>query len=310
MSHLQIIIIALLLDGLIGDPDPLWRKYPHPAALMGRAVGALERHFNTGNYRRGKGIAALGLLLGVAWLVGQLIATLDIFGLFDILLATILLAQNSLMRHVSAVARGLETSLAEGRTAVAMIVGRDARNLDRNGVIRSAIESLAENFSDAVVAPVFWFLVFGLPGIMVYKMANTADSMIGYRSDRYRAFGWAAARFDDLLNWIPARISGALICLAHGSRRAFAVMLRDSPKHRSPNAGWPESATAAVIGIAISGPRIYDGHKTDDGFVNAEGRFELEPADIDRALAAIWRVWAVMLALLGLALLLQKGAFP
>lgn len=304
MSHLAALILALILDAVIGDPDRLWRKFPHPAALMGRMIGMLDRRLNFGRGQRVRGMVALVILLTLAALIGYLLALPPDFGLLETLLAAILLAQNSLTRHVSAVARGLETDLNAGRNAVAMIVGRDATALDENGVIRSAVESLAENFSDGVVAPAFWFLLFGLPGIMVYKMANTADSMIGYRTPRYAEFGWAAARFDDLINWIPARISGGLICLAHGSAKAFLVMRRDAPLHRSPNAGWPESATAAVVGIAISGPRVYDGKKTCDPFVNPEGRFDLIPADIDRAVQVVWRAWALLISVLGLVWML------
>jgi len=186
-----------------------------------------------------------------------------------------------------------------------MIVGRDTATLDQSGVARSAIESAAENFSDGVLAPAFWFLLLGLPGIMVYKIVNTADSMIGYRNDRYREFGWAAARFDDLLNWIPARLSGLLICAVSRTPRAFAIMRRDAPLHRSPNAGWPEAATAAAIGVAISGPRVYDGAMTDDPFVNPDGRRYLNARDIDAATALLWRVWGALVLGLGLLTLVD-----
>jgi len=298
MSALEILILALILDALFGDPDSLWRRLPHPAALMGRAVSALDARLNTGPNRKRAGAVALALLLIPTALIGQIIASIPDAGLLEILIAAILLAQNSLVKHVRAVALGLKTSLAEGRRAVAMIVGRDAQSLDETGVARSAIESAAENFSDGVVAPAFWLLVFGLPGILVYKMANTADSMIGYRSEKYAQFGWAAARFDDLINWIPARLTGLLICLAHGSVYAFKIMRRDAPLHRSPNAGWPESATAAIAGVAISGPRTYDGIPTNDPFVHAEGRRIVTSADILRATRILWQSWGVLLAAL------------
>lgn len=298
MSTVQIVLVALLLDGLIGDPGWLWRRLPHPAALMGRLVGWLDWHLNTGQRGKAKGGIALALLLGVAGTTGYTITTLPGAVFFETLLIAILLAQHSLAQHIGAVARALETGLPEGRQAVAMVVGRDPQTLDENGIIRSAIESAAENFSDGLVAPVFWALLFGLPGIMIYKMVNTADSMIGYRNEKYRDFGWAAARLDDLLNWIPARISGLLICTAHWSAKAFFIMRRDAPLHRSPNAGWPEAATAAILGVAISGPRTYGGTTTEDLFVNAEGRYNLIPADIDRAVRVIWRGWALLFGLL------------
>ena len=292
------LILALLLDAVLGEPRWLWSRILHPAALMGRAVAALEAAMNHGNRRR-NGILAVLVLVVTTGLIGWLLAKLPDHGLLEILLAAILLAQNSLVSHVGAVASALQQGgLPAGRKAVALIVGRDPEALDENGVIRSAIESLAENFSDAVVAPAFWFLLFGLPGIMVYKMANTLDSMIAYRSPRYLEFGWAAARLDDLMNWIPARLSGTLICLAHGSTDAFRVMRRDAPLHRSPNAGWPEAALAATIGVAVSGPRVYDGQKTDDPFVNPEGRQNLLVTDIDHAVRIIWHSWWALLALL------------
>lgn len=298
MNHLLMLILALLLDAVLGEPRWLWSRIPHPAALMGRAVATLEAALNHGNRRR-NGILTVLVLVVASGLTGWLLAKLPDHGLIEILLAAILLAQNSLVSHVSAVASALQQGgLPAGRKAVALIVGRDPEALDENGVIRSAIESLAENFSDGVVAPAFWFLLFGLPGIMVYKMANTLDSMIAYRNPRYLEFGWAAARLDDLMNWIPARLSGALICLAHGSADAFLLMRRDAPLHRSPNAGWPEAALAATIGVAVSGPRVYDGQKTDDPFVNAEGRQNLLVSDIGRAVRAIWLSWWTMLALL------------
>jgi adenosylcobinamide-phosphate synthase len=308
MSHIDILIAALILDALIGDPDWLWRRLPHPAAVMGRAVSALDRHLNRAPFRRAKGVVAL-LVLGLgAALVGWLFAALPDHGLLETVVVAVLLAQNSLARHVGLVARALEKGLAEGRRAVAMIVGRDPAALDESGVARSAIESAAENFSDGVVAPAFWFLVGGLPGMLLYKAVNTADSMIGYRTPRHAEFGWASARFDDLLNLIPARLSGLLICAAHLSLRAARVMWRDAPLHRSPNAGWPEAAAAAVSGVAISGPRSYDGVRIDYPFVNAEGRRDLGPGDIDRAVRINWRSWALMLALLVFARLVWSLA--
>jgi len=298
MSNLEILLIALALDALIGDPDWLWRKLPHPVTLMGKAIAKCEAILNSGNRKKLKGGFALALLLLATWLVAYVIILLPDSGVIEIILIAIFLAQNSLAKHITAVATGLKSSLQDGQKAVASIVSRDPTSLDETAVARSAIESAAENFSDALVAPAFWALLFGLPGIMLYKMINTADSMIGYRSEKYADFGWAAARLDDLANWVPARISGLLICLAHGSLHAFKIMRRDAPLHRSPNAGWPESATAAILGVAISGPRIYDGVRTTDPYVNAEGKHDLSATDINKSVRIIWRSWGLMFVIL------------
>jgi adenosylcobinamide-phosphate synthase len=206
------------------------------------------------------------------------------------LIASVLIAQRSLYQHVAEVRSAFaEGGLAEARAAVSMIVGRDPEQLDEAGVSRAAIESCAENFSDGVVAPVFWLALLGLPGLIAYKAINTADSMIGHRTARHECFGWAAARLDDLVNLIPARLSGLLLAvvapIANGAVGiALNVMRRDAPKHRSPNAGWPESATAGALGLALAGPRRYGEHIVDDPFLNADARKEATPDDIGRAL--------------------------
>ena len=287
--------LALLLDALFGEPEELWRRVPHPAVVLGRLVERLEDRLNRGPHRRAKGIAALALLILAAGIPAALLSADAFGGVFEVLGAAVLLAQRSLVDHVRAVAAALRHGLAEGRREVAKIVGRDPETLDESGVARAAIESAAENFADGVVAPAFWFLLAGLPGMAVYKAVNTADSMIGHRSERYRAFGWAAARLDDVLSWIPARLAGAAICLVGGGRAAWAVMRRDAPLHRSPNAGWPEAATAASLGLALAGPRSYGGALTDDPYLHAGGRRAAHPQDIDEALALIWRAWAVVL---------------
>jgi adenosylcobinamide-phosphate synthase len=298
--------LALALDAILGEPDWLWQRLAHPAVLFGRVIERLEGVLNEGANRRAKGLVAVLALIVVVYLPAWVLSW-DIFlGVFEVLGAAVLVAQRSLVDHVSAVADALRVSLAEGRVAVARIVGRDPETLDQAGVSRAAIESAAENFSDGVVAPVFWFLVGGLPGIALYKAVNTADSMIGHRNARYAEFGWAAARLDDLLNWIPARLAGFLICLVGGGRAAMETMFRDAGLHKSPNAGWPEAATAASLEVALAGPRVYGGVLTDDPYVNAGGRKAAGPADIQDAVRLIWRAWWVVLAVAVLAGLLGR----
>jgi adenosylcobinamide-phosphate synthase len=227
---------------------------------------------------------ALGLMLAYALsFLGPLAETLVI---------AILLAQRSLVQHVQAVANGLRTSLAEGRSAVSMIVSRDTSDMDGPGVTRSAIESAAENMSDGFVAPAFWALLFGLPGILVYKMVNTADSMIGYRNERYEQFGWASARLDDVLNLIPARLTGLLIAGLSGQMGKWRGITQDARRHRSPNAGWPEAAMARALDVALAGPRSYDGQMQDLAWVNETGQKQSGPQDIDAAIALLWKTWS------------------
>lgn len=297
-----LLVPALLLDAALGEPKLIWDRFPHPAVLMGRAITFAEARMNRGGALRLKGAACMaGLGLGALGL-GQAIHLVPDHGVLEVLAAAILLAQRSLADHVQAVGAALRLSLGDGRRAVAMIVGRDTGALTEAGVARAAIESAAENLSDGVIAPAFWFLVAGLPGLMLYKITNTADSMIGHRTPRYAEFGWAAARFDDLLNLIPARLSAVLIAVSHGRFRA-APILRDAPLHRSPNAGWPEAAMAVVLNVALAGPRSYHGQTTDYPWVWPEGRHDLGPGDIDRTVAALWRTWALMLALVVLVAL-------
>lgn len=292
----SLLIPALLLDAALGEPKVVWDRVPHPAMLMGRIVGWCDARFNTGANKRLKGAVVMAVLAMAAVALGRFIHLLPDFGMIEVVVAAILLAQKSLVQHVAAVAAGLRVSLKDGQRAVAMIVGRDTDVLDRSGVSRSAIESAAENLSDGVIAPAFWFLVGGLPGLMLYKITNTADSMIGHMTPRHQEFGWAAARFDDLLNLIPARLSAILVALTNGWTDP-APILRDAPLHRSPNAGWPEAAVACVQGIALAGPRSYHGQMTDYPWVYPEGRRELGPEDIDHTIRTLWRAWSGMLAL-------------
>ena len=291
----MILVIALLLDAAFGEPRALWDRLPHPAVLMGRLVGWCDRRFNRDQALKARGIAVTLALLAIGLGLGALIHALPDLGVVEVITLAILLAQKSLVEHVRAVATGLRRSVSEGRAAVAMIVGRDTASMTGPDIARAAIESAAENLSDGVVAPVFWYLVLGLPGIVAYKLINTADSMIGHMTPRYQQFGWAAARLDDVLNLIPARLTALLIALTHGWVDP-APILRDAPKHRSPNAGWPESAMAPVLNVALSGPRSYNGIRKDYPWVWPEGRRDPGPDDIDAAANALWRVWAALLA--------------
>jgi adenosylcobinamide-phosphate synthase len=293
-----IVVLAIAFDALIGDPDLLWRRLPHPVALMGSVINRLDRALNREQWsaarRRAAGCMTTVVLVAICGGLGLLLQAALGWTLLGLaaqgLVASILIAQRSLYQHVSRVASAFtDGGLAEARRAVSMIVGRDPEQLDASGVSRAAIESCAENFSDGVVAPLFWLALLGLPGLLVYKVVNTADSMIGHRSPRHESFGWAAARLDDLLNLAPARLAAALIALvaplAGGSAaQAFKVVWRDASKHRSPNAGWPESAMAGALGLALAGPRRYGSRLVDDPFLNAGARMDAGSADIRRAL--------------------------
>lgn len=289
-----LLIPALLLDAALGEPRWLWDRFPHPAVLMGRLIGWADKRFNHGSFRRAKGTATMAALGIGALASGALIAAIPDYGLIEIVIAAILIAQKSLVDHVRAVGDALRLSLGDGRRAVSMIVGRDTAALTEPEVARAAIESAAENLSDGIVAPAFWFLILGLPGILLYKVTNTADSMIGHRTPRHEEFGWAAARFDDLLNLIPARLTALLIALSHGWTDP-APILRDAPLHRSPNAGWPEAAMAQVLDISLSGPRSYHGERRDYPWVHPQGRRDIGPDQVDAACTALWRTWGLML---------------
>ena len=291
------IVFAMLLDAAAGENRQLRLGLPHPVVLAGNLIAFLERQLNHGRNRKQKGAAALSLILLPGLLISLPIALWQHGWVLEILIGSFLIAQRSLVDHVRAVADGLRGSLETGRKQVSMIVGRDPESLDAAGVSRAAIESAAENFSDGVAAPIFWFAVAGLPGIVVYKIVNTADSMIGHRNERYREFGWAAARFDDLLNLVPARLTGVLFAAVSANKGAVPIMLRDAPKHRSPNAGWPESAMAAALGVALAGPRRYGDLVVDDPYMNAGGRREANADDILCAIRLLWKAWAAILIL-------------
>lgn len=280
MSFAAAMLIAMALDVLVGWPDGLYRRIGHPVTWLGRLVSGLERELNRGApaARRFSGVLVLVVATGIFAAAPTAILALAPAGIAATVAAGVLawplIAIRSMREHVEAVEEPLAAGdLQQARHAVSMIVGRDPQQLDEAGVARAAIESLAENTSDGIVAPVFWGVVFGLPGIAAYKAVNTLDSMIGHRNERYEDFGWASARFDDLVNLVPARLTGFLFAVAGGAPwRSLAAMWRDAGKHRSPNAGWPESAMAGALGVRLSGPRAYHGRMTNEPWVNAQGR--------------------------------------
>ena len=283
------LVFAMLLDAIFGEPRFLWDRLPHPAVLMGRLVAFLDRTLNTGNDRKSKGVLALATLCFSAAVLGSVLSQLG--WVIEIIVATILLAQKSLVDHVKAVATGLRISIAQGRFAVSMIVSRDTKDMTESQIARSAIESAAENFSDGVIAPAFWFLIGGLPAMLVYKFVNTADSMIGYKTKKYLEFGWASARFDDVLNWVPARISMLLIVTFAKQPINLKAIISEAKQHKSPNAGWPEAAMARAIDVALAGPRSYDGKLQQLPWVNETGRQSITANDVDSATRILWRAW-------------------
>ncbi len=286
--------LSLLVERYGGYPEALQRLAGHPVEWMGRWLDALELLLNRERLSpkegRLRGVAALLLLvlpvLAASLAIHFILLQFSGGWIIEALFATTLIAQKSLRDHVSAVARGLDLGLDAGRAAVSRIVGRDPALLDEAGVSRAALESLAENLADGVVAPVFWYGLLGLPGIALYKAINTADSMIGHRTEQYRDFGWAAARLDDLVNLPASRLSGALLAAAAPVpfAQVWETMRRDAPRHLSPNAGWPEAALAGALEVSLGGPRSYDGAEIDLATMG-DGRSDLSRADIVRGLA-------------------------
>jgi adenosylcobinamide-phosphate synthase len=302
--------VAMAVDAVLGWPDGLFVRIGHPVTWLGRLIAALDARWNrTADpswRRRAAGVIAASVVIalasGLAWLVQAAMPE----GWSRIVLLGILawpfVALRSLQDHVAAVARLLQSGdEASARQAVSMIVGRDPSQLDEAGIARAAIESLAENTSDGIVAPVFWGVLFGLPGVVGYKAINTLDSMIGHRTERHEFFGWAAARIDDVVNFIPARLTGLLFMLlsAHPAE-AIACMAKDAGQHRSINAGWPEAAMAGALGVRLCGPRFYHGELADEPWLNAGAR---DPAadDIRRGLKLYSRA---MVGLPGLLVIL------
>lgn len=316
LAALLVTLFALLLEAALGYPDPLFQAIRHPVVWIGAVIDRLDRHLNNATlsdgHRRLRGVLALLFILGLAFFLGTIVqvAAFIWFGrwlglVLLALIASSLLAQRSLHAHVAAVADGLEREgVAGGRVAVSRIVGRNPAYLDAAAIGRAAIESLAENFSDGVVAPAFWGALLGLPGMAVYKAVNTADSMIGHRTPKHRAFGWAAARFDDLVNLPASRLSALFILVAaaltRGDWRAgLRALRRDAGHHRSPNAGWPEAAMAGALGLRLAGPRVYGETRVEDGWMG-DGRPDVTVADLRRALALFRAACGVQMAAIAL----------
>jgi adenosylcobinamide-phosphate synthase len=310
MSGASIMLLALVIDAGLGWPAAIHARIGHPVTWIGALIAALDRRFNdesaSETTRRVAGvcvaIAVIALVAGVGWACASILPG----GWAGLILAAVLawplVAARSMHDHVDAVAQPLTSGdLPAARQAVAMIVGRDPSQLDTAGIARAATESLAENTSDGIVAPLFWGVIFGLPGIAAYKAINTLDSMIGHRTPSYEAFGWAAARIDDVANLVPARLTALLFAIVSVRPRiALATMCRDAGHHRSPNAGWPEAAMAGALGIRLSGPRIYEGLSSQEPWLNGEAP-DPNAADLNRALALYRR--AMLVLALGLALL-------
>jgi adenosylcobinamide-phosphate synthase len=296
--------IALLIDALFGWPDAIYRRIGHPVTWLGALINALDRGLNIeGTNRRLRGVLAFGVTVAVAALPALAIALLLPSGwvgtLITGILAWPLVAARSMYTHVRAVELPLTADdLPAARYAVSMIVGRDPSRLDSAGVARASLESLAENTSDGIIAPLFWGAVLGLPGITAYKAINTLDSMIGHMTPRFQDFGWFSARTDDWVNLPASRLTGFLFALTSGApRRAISVMLRDAKAHRSPNAGWPEAALAGALNIRLSGPRVYHDHIAQEPWLNG-GAPDPTPQDLAKGLRFYLRAVALMALLL------------
>lgn len=308
---LLILAAALLIDRLVGDPDWLWSRITHPIVLFGKAIAIFEERLNTADLGSGS-LKARGVVTIVTLIVASIVLAIVLGRLFDVLgaigflaeaiVVAVFLAQKSLAEHVVRVASGLRRDgLSGGRQAVSMIVGRDPNTLDEPAVCRAAVESLAENFADGVVAPAFWYALAGLPGLLAYKMLNTADSMIGHKSPRYLHFGWASARLDDLANLPAARLSALLVTAgaylkrgAEAARSAIDVARHDHGLHRSPNSGWPEAAMAGALDLQLAGPRIYGGVRVDEPMIHAAGRAVATVEDIDDAVSVFYAACSVL----------------
>lgn len=309
MGFAGAMVVAMAVDALMGWPSWLFARIGHPVTWLGRLIGAIDAGWNRASdppaLRRAAGIAGALVVIALSVAIGWALQSLLPAGLTQIALVGVLawplVALRSLHDHVAAVANPLQAGdIAAARDAVSRIVGRDPATLDEAGIARAAIESLAENASDGIVAPVLWGALFGLPGILGYKAINTLDSMIGHRSERHQSFGWAAARIDDIANFIPARLTGFLfVLLAPRRSEALSCMMRDARRHRSPNAGWPEAAMAGALRVRLSGPRIYHGSTANEPWLN-EGARDPLAADVSAGLTVYRRAMALLAGILAI----------
>lgn len=316
MKNASIMLLALAIDAGFGWPSTVFARIGHPVTWIGAIISALDRSLNGDDApdagRRAAGmlvaLVVIGLAAGAGWFAAALVPNGWAGLILSSVLAWPLIAARAMYVHVTAVARPLMSGdIGTARLAVVLIVGRDPSELDAAGVGRAAIESLAENTSDGIVAPVFWGVMLGLPGIAAYKAINTLDSMIGHRTPRHEAFGWASARIDDLVNLIPARLTGLLFAAVSARpQAALATMWRDARRHRSSNAGWPEAAMAGALAVRLSGPRRYAGHVAPEPWVNGAAS-DPDPGDLNLALALYLRAMFVLAA--GLALLAIASDF-
>ncbi len=294
---LILLILAIIFDTYLGDMNFLFRFVKHPIVLIGDAITFFDEKLNREKRseaaRAIRGAITVLIMVLATGIIGAGIAWLSLHHqmgwIIELILITVLLAGRSLYDHVKDVAKALDIGLEPGREAVSHVVGRDVTQLDEHGVARAAIETLAENLCDGVIAPIFWYLLFGFPGLLIYKTVNTMDSMIGYKNTKYRAFGMTAARLDDALNFIPARLTGLFLVLGAlftptaNPAKAFRAMMRDSGKHKSMNAGWPEAAMAGALNIALAGPRRYVNTVVDDPWMG-DGSAKVTVKDIERGL--------------------------
>ena len=310
-NSLTILIIALLIDVIIGDPIWLWKWTGHPVAWFAKFILLFNKIRGTSSSPinvKVLGMCGIFTLTLVAILVGIMLVKFlsdTLWGLIvSGVIASIFIAQKSLYSHVKQVHKALTSNdLDQSRKQVAKIVGRAPQKLDKSGVARATIETTAENISDGIIAPIFWCLLFGLPGLLAYKAINTADSTIGYKNEKFKNLGWATARLDDLVNYLPARLSGLLIAmcapLTNGSiKTALSTMFKDARQHNSPNAGWPEASMAGILGIALAGPRIYTTHTEDGNWINGSGRMIVSPVDVKNTLKILVAVCVLLFFIL------------
>ncbi len=316
MNNFALAALVLVIESLVGFPPTLHKLIGHPIEWIGKLISYIDEGLNDpevdATENRRHGILAIILLCAAVgiptWILAKTLSQYSYGWLINVALATAFMAQKSLRDHVSAVDRALGQSLPAARTEVAKIVGRDPETLDESGIAKAALESLAENTADGITAPIFWYALLGLPGLVIYKAINTADSMIGHKSEKYLNFGWATAKLDDLVNLPASRLTGLMFAAAArinskiDAQNALQAMWRDAGKHQSPNAGWPEASMAGALGLRFGGPRNYNGEMVDLPYMG-DGRETLEPSDIKRGLELydhaliILLVTAVLLAM-------------